>query len=1019
MLLSINFNEYKVYAEEYTDTLVVTKSEKDNNFNFHVKDGKTVKEANYGAVLLTNPTVKQYLDMYNDYKHILLNDFNGAMPTIEPNKSSAGYWYRSSNNIITQEGRSRSFLFVLRVNNKGEITKYEPYIRNKSHSLTGNDFYARILARKDSGSNNFNYYFSYHSIYGGPPENGHPIYNSYKQDWIGTAVGRSSLKIFRDSNKTKLVDSSTRMKILKDLNLSGIDYDKSSETPKFDDVFTSSANDGTSKKTRVRRIFPSFNEGMILRSKLNNGGFTKEQISNGYIINTNSDAIKFLKKAIEIYYFDFDKAEWKLGKNGKLFSESKDKLKFDNLFAPQTVGGPFSTGEALADGTLIRLRTRRGAAGTVGWYNPGPEDTRYFYYKVVEGKFEVATGADWGNDKDTKSLNNFITVQPDDTISKNKDVRKDVKHINILTPLSWKYDLERDTIANMKVQSKELTGSVAWPKNGAESERESLLVEIVFDAGIKEYYKLDKDIITIDNKIDEALYKSLLDENVAEHEEYKGTFIPGKISSGSLSMFFKSSANGSYIIPKTNVTAFEMEIKKHNGIAYAFERKGNPVSSIKTADYDRYYLIYITVTKGSGGTKKKFYKNHSLLKINKNDVVDNNYLNTKVETGYKAIQNFLFEETNGAYLTLDVYNNAIKDTNSSVALVTNFSSKTSGSNKVFSMDPAWIMYLLKSKVIEKHNFNSNNFYFPITEVEVLVLNTNKKKNEKDYKKGYEFRTTVGDTKKAEGETVLTNYRMGHPGKTISFSLNNNDLQKKTNMALKVYFRKHPKRLGHLVGVQGDASTSSSNKDSNNDSNDVLLYVVDNFKSNNPTLRRVTELTDEFEDDSTDASADVGSISKALKITLVGVSANYNDSTNTTELVYKFKTNADTLSNAKLLPYYVSLNSVGSFKFSTINSSLTEVVDGSELTNISKFFEYTDKYKWNKIDLKYDGSSLNAFTTKGKTGTKKGTFTVYASLKNAKIESFTKRGKFKSNDVNLFGIKFIVIEGSKIRLLDPN
>ena len=773
---------------------------------------------NYAPKILTNPLIKDYINHFNN------SAFDGnklvKMPHEGTEIKNSGYWYKPAENIVVREGNRKQFLFIARVN-KDAITRdsvitYEAW--SPSKELKKDDFYVYILAYKDSKSDNFKFYFTETTIGGGPVEQGHPG-SSYAQSTIGTQNGTSVLKFFRDPVKgyTK-VDSTSRAKLIDDLKFSRFDVQSNTELPSFNEVFLD-VNGTSTKTTKVRRIAPLSNNDLLIKTNALDGKpssyvFSQDDINNGVILNTNTDAINFLKKAIDVTFFDFDRVDWKKQKIGSMYSKD---YKFKNFYETQVLDAPFNSKDEdtkLVDGSLIRVRTRKGSTDDSGWYKPGKDDTRYLYYQVTitNGKvsFSPVKGSDWGSDKDSKLLSDFITVSENRNITKSSKIKSNVVSVHLYTPLKWKYNLDNISVDTMKANKVTIDSSdIAWPKETSDSTKyESMLIEIVYKGGAKEYYKLNTDLVGSDGKIHDEFYHSLLDLDILSHEEFKDRFIPNQDTQGKLSTYFKTGKGGNSLVPLKGVTVFKMQFKKYSdGKPYALVvAKGGKLSKITKSSNDEYYLAYLTSTKkDKKGETKNVYIKHTIFKIQANSELNVGILNKEVASNYKSIQQFLTGETNGIYVTLDDYKSALKSSGSEVELLRNLSVKMAGDGKtrVFSMDPAWISYLLKEDVVNGDGKNSNNFYLPVESIECITLEDKVVKgNQKLVKSKQEFPATMGNTKFDDDldATVLTSYSIAKPSHTLSFSASSTNWSKVRDMAIKVNIKRNPKIVGHCVTV---------------------------------------------------------------------------------------------------------------------------------------------------------------------------------------------------------------------------
>ena len=471
-----------------------------------------------------------------------------------------------------------------------------------------------------------------------------------------------------------------------------------------------------------------------------------------------------------------------------------------------------------------------------------------------------------------------------------------------------------------------------------------------------------------------------------------------------------------------------MQFKKYSdGKPYALVvAKDGKLSKITKSSNDEYYLAYLTSTKkGKKGETKTVYIKHTIFKIQANSELNVGIFNKEVASNYKNIQKFLSEETNGIYVTLDDYKSALKSSGSEVELLKNLSVKMAGDGKirVFSMDPAWISYLLKEDVVNGDGKNSNNFYLPVESIECITLEDKVVKgNQKLVKSKQEFPATMGNTKFDDDldATVLTSYSLAKPSHTLSFSAGSNNWSKVRDMAIKVVIKRNPKILGHRVTVDGNKDDGSDDKKKDkDDENDSLLYIVRDFNTDSPRLERVTMLPSQFDDDDDDASGATGSISKTLKLNLTDFTASYDDTRKATHCTFKFKIKSESSRRALILPYYTSLNTVSSFQFSTIEGN-TKVLSLDQVTAIDKFFilgSGNKNYVWNRLDLGSSGinSNLYAFSTEG---IKDGSYTLRAVVNGIKLPALSKK-KLTTNKIKLYGIKFIVIDNGVVKLLDPS
>ena len=1007
-----------------------------------IKDGIQGKldstTTDYAVKILKNPLINDYFNHFNN------KAFKGntlvKMPNSDITKSNAGYWYKPAENIVVREGNRKQFLFIARVNKdatiRDSVITYEAWSPNHAR-LNPDDFYVYILAYKDSESDNFKFYFTKTTIGGDPVEQGHPG-SSYAQSTIGTQNGTSVLKFFRDPVKgyTK-VDSTARAKLIDDLKFSRFDVQSNTELPSFNEVFSDIKGTST-KTTKVRRIAPLSNNDLLVKTnaldgKPSNYVFSQDDINNGVILNTNTDAINFLKKAIDVTFFDFDRVDWKKQKIGSMYSKD---YKFKNLYETQVLDAPFNSKDEdtkLVDGSLIRLRTRKGSTDDSGWYKPGKDDTRYLYYQVTinNGKvsFSPVKGSDWGSDKDSKLLSDFITVSENRNITKSSKIKSNVASVHLYTPLKWKYNLDNTSVDTMKANKVTIDSSdTAWPKETSDSTKyESMLIEIVYKGGAKEYYKLNTDLVGGDGKIHDEFYHSLLDLDIISHEEFKDRFIPNPDTQGKLSTYFKTGKGGNSLVPLKGVTVFKMQFKKYSdGKPYALVvAKDGKLSKITKSSNDEYYLAYLTSTKkGKKGEIKNVYIKHTIFKIQADLELNIGILNKEVASNYKNIQKFLSEETNGIYITLDDYKSALKSSGSEVELLKNLSVKVvGGKTRVYSMDPAWISYLLKENVVNGDGKNSNNFYLPVESIECITLEDKVVKgNQKLVKSKQESPATMGNTKFDDDldATVLTSYSLAKPSHTLSFSASSNNWSKVRDMAIKVNIKRNPKIVGHRVTVDGNKDDGSDDKKKDkDDENDSLLYIVRDFNTDSPRLERVTMLPSQFEDDDADISGATGSISKTLKLNLTDFMASYDETRKATHCTFKFKIKSESSRRALILPYYTSLNTVSSFQFSTIGGN-TKVLSSDQVTAIDKFFilgSGSKNYVWNRLDLGSSGinSNLYAFSTEG---IKDGSYTLRAVVNGIKLPALSKK-KLTTNKIKLYGIKFIVIDNGVVKLLDPS
>lgn len=1008
-----------------------------------IKDGIQGKldstTTDYAVKILKNPLINDYFNHFNN------KAFKGntlvKMPNSDITKSNAGYWYKPAENIVVREGNRKQFLFIARVNKdatiRDSVITYEAWSPNHAR-LNPDDFYVYILAYKDSDSDNFKFYFTETTIGGGHVEQGHPG-TSYAQSTIGTQTATSVLKFFRDPVKgyTK-VDSSARRKLIDDLKFSRFDVQSNTELPSFNEVFSDVKGTST-KTTKVRRIAPLSNNDLLVKTEALDGKpssyvFSQDDINNGVILNTNTDAINFLKKAIDVTFFDFDRVDWKKQKIGSMYSKD---YKFKNFYETQVIEAPFNAKDEdtkLVDGSLIRLRTRKGSTDGSGWYKPGKDDTRYLYYQVTinnNGKvsFSPVKGSDWGSDKDSKLLSDFITVSENRNITKSSKIKSNVASVHLYTPLKWKYNLDNTSVDTMKANKVTIDSSdTAWPKETSDSTKyEFMLIEIVYKGGSKEYYKLNTDLVGSDGKIHDEFYHSLLDLDILSHEEFKDRFIPNPDTQGKLSTYFKTGKGGSSLVPLKGVTVFKMQFKKYSdGKPYALVvAKDGKLSKITKSSKDEYYLAYLTsAKKGKKGETKNVYIKHTIFKIQANSELNIGILNKEVASNYKSIQQFLTGETNGIYVTLDDYKSALKSSGSEVELLRNLSVKVAGGKtRVYSMDPAWISYLLKEDVVNGDGKNSNNFYLPVESIECITLEDKVVKgNQKLVKSKQEFPATMGNTKFDDDldATVLTSYSLAKPSHTLSFSASSNNWSKVRDMAIKVVIKRNPKIVGHRVTVDGNKDDGSDDKKKDkDDENDSLLYIVRDFNTDSPRLERVTMLPSQFDDDDADVSGATGSISKTLKLNLTDFMASYDETRKATHCTFKFKIKSESSRRALILPYYTSLNTVSSFQFSTIGGN-TKVLSSAQVTAIDKFFilgSGTKNYVWNRLDLGSSGinSNLYAFSTEG---IKDGSYTLRAIVNGIKLPALSKK-KLTTNKIKLYGIKFIVIDNGVVKLLDPS
>lgn len=1005
-----------------------------------IKDGIQGKldstTTDYAVKILKNPLINDYFNHFNN------KAFKGntlvKMPNSDITKSNAGYWYKPAENIVVREGNRKQFLFIARVNKdattRDSVITYEAW--SSSKELKKDDFYVYILAYKDSSSDNFKFYFTKTIIGGGPVEQGHPG-SSYAQSNIGTQTAISVLKFFNGNKNNTKVDSTSRAKLIDDLKFSRFDIQSNTEPPSFNEVFLNVKGTST-KTTKVRRIVPLSNNDLLVKTSALDGKpssyvFSQDDINNGVILNTNTDAINFLKKAIDVTFFDFDRVDWKKQKIGSMYSKD---YKFKNFYETQEIDTPFNAKDEdtkLIDGSLIRLRTRKGSTDDSGWYKPGKDDTRYLYYQVTvnNGKvsFSPVKGSDWGSDKDSKLLSDFITVSENRNITKSSKIKSNVASVHLYTPLKWKYNLDNTSVDTMKANKVTIDSSdTAWPKETSDSTKyESMLIEIVYKGGAKEYYKLSTDLVGSDGKIHDEFYHSLLDLDILSHEEFKDRFIPNPDTQGKLSTYFKTGKGGNSLVPLKGVTVFKMQFKKYSdGKPYALVvAKGGKLSKITKSPNDEYYLAYLTSTKkGKKGETKNVYIKHTIFKIQANSELNIGILNKEVASNYKSIQQFFTGETNGIYVTLDDYKSALKSSGSEVELLKNLSVKVEGGKtRVYSMDPAWISYLLKEDVVNGDGKNSNNFYLPVESIECITLEDKVVKgNQKLVKSKQEFPATMGNTKFDDNldATVLTSYSLDKPSHTLSFSASSNNWSKVRDMAIKVVIKRNPKIVGHRVTVDGNKDGGSDDKKKDkDDENDSLLYIVRDFNTDSPRLERVTILPSQFDDDDVDASGATGSISKTLKLNLTDFTASYDDTRKASHCTFKFKIKSESSRRALILPYYTSLNTVSSFQFSTIGDN-TKVLSSDQVTAIDKFFilgSGNKNYVWNRLDLGSSGinSNLYAFSTEG---IKDGSYTLRAVVNGIKLPALSKK-KLTTNKIKLYGIKFIVIDNGVVKLLDPS
>lgn len=992
---------------------------------------------NYATKILTNPLIEDYINHFNN------SAFDGnklvKMPHEGTEIKNSGYWYKPAENIVVREGNRKQFLFIARVNKdattRDSVINYEAWSPNHA-GLKKDDFYVYILAYKDSKSDNFKFYFTETTIGGGHVEQGHPG-SSYAQSNIGTQTATSVLKFFKGDKTNTKVDSTARAKLIDDLKFSRFDVQSNTELPSFNEVFSDIKGTST-KTTKVRRIAPLSNNDLLVKTnaldgKPSNYVFSQDDINNGVILNTNTDAINFLKKAIDVTFFDFDRIDWKKQKIGSMYSKD---YKFKNFYETQVIDAPFNSKDEdtkLVDGSLIRLRTRKGSTDDSGWYKPGKDDTRYLYYQVTanNGKvsFSPVKGSDWGSDKDSKLLSDFITVSENRNITKSSKIKSNVTSVYLYTPLKWKYNLDNTSVDAMKANKVTIDSSdTAWPKETSDSTKyESMLIEIVYKGGAKEYYKLNTDLVGSDGKIHDEFYHSLLDLDIISHEEFKDRFIPNQDTQGKLSTYFKTGKGGNSLVPLKGVTVFKMQFKKYSdGKPYALVvAKDGKLSKITKSSNDEYYLAYLTsAKKGKKGETKNVYIKHTIFKIQANSELNMGILNKEVASNYKSIQKFLSEETNGIYVTLDDYKSALKSSGSEVELLRNLSVKVAGGKtRVYSMDPAWISYLLKEDVVNGDGKNSNNFYLPVESIECITLEDKVVKgNQKLAKSKQEFSATMGNTKFDDDldATVLTSYSLSKPSHTLSFSASSNNWSKVRDMAIKVNIKRNPKILGHRVTVDGNKDVGSDDKKKDkDDENDSLLYIVRDFNTDSPSLERVTMLPSQFDDDDVDASGATGSISKTLKLNLTDFTASYDETRKATHCTFKFKIKSESSRRALILPYYTSLNTVSSFQFSTIGGN-TKVLSSDQVAAIDKFFilgSGSKNYVWNRLDLGSSGinSNLYAFSTEG---IKDGSYTLRAVVNGIKLPALSKK-KLTTNKIKLYGVKFIVIDNGVVKLLDPS
>ena len=992
---------------------------------------------NYAPKILTNPLIKDYIDHFNN------SAFDGNKLVKIPHEGTeiknSGYWYKPAENIVVREGNRKQFLFIARVNKdattRDSVINYEAWSPNHA-GLKKDDFYVYILAYKDSKSDNFKFYFTETTIGGGHVEQGHPG-SSYAQSNIGTQTVISVLKFFKGDKTNTKVDSTARAKLIDDLKFSRFDVQSNTELPSFNEVFLDVKGTST-KTTKVRRIAPLSNNDLLVKTNALDGKpssyvFSQDDINNGVILNTNTDAINFLKKAIDVTFFDFDRVDWKKQKIGSMYSKD---YKFKNFYETQVIDAPFNSKDEdtkLVDGSLIRLRTRKGSTDDSGWYKPGKDDTRYLYYQVTitNGKvsFSPVKGSDWGSDKDSKLLSDFITVSENRNITKSSKIKSNVASVHLYTPLKWKYNLDNTSVDTMKANKVTIDSSdTAWPKETSDSTKyESMLIEIVYKGGAKEYYKLNTDLVGSDGKIHDEFYHSLLDLDIISHEEFKDRFIPNPDTQGKLSTYFKTGKGGNSLVPLKGVTVFKMQFKKYSdGKPYALVvAKGGKLSKITKSSNDEYYLAYLTsAKKGKKGETKNVYIKHTIFKIQANSELNIGILNKEVAYNYKSIQQFLTGETNGIYVTLDDYKSALKSSGSEVELLKNLSVKVAGGKtRVYSMDPAWISYLLKEDVVNGDGKNSNNFYLPVESIECITLEDKVVKgNQKLVNSKQEFPATMGNTKFDDDidATVLTSYSLAKPSHTLSFSASSNNWSKVRDMAIKVVIKRNPKIVGHRVTVDGNKDDGSDDKKKDkDDENDSLLYIVRDFNTDSPRLERVTMLPSQFDDDDVDASGATGSISKTLKLNLTDFTDSYDETRKATHCTFKFKIKSESSRRALILPYYTSLNTVSSFQFSTIGGN-TKVLSSDQVTAIDKFFilgSGNKNYVWNRLDLGSSGinSNLYAFSTEG---IKDGSYTLRAVVNGIELPALSKK-KFTTNKIKLYGIKFIVIDNGVVKLLDPS
>ena len=1032
VVLSFILPGYDVYC---------TLAEDDGYHEYLIKNGINGNldgtPTNYAAKILTNPLIKDYINHFNN------SAFDGdkliKMPNSDITKSNAGYWYKPAENIVVREGNRKQFLFIARVNKdattRDSVITYEAW--SPSKEIKTDDFYVYLLAYKDHNSDNFKFYFTETTIGGGHVEQGHPG-TSYAQSTIGTQTATSVLKFFKGDKTNIKVDSTARSKLIDDLKFSRFDVQSNTELPSFNEVFSDIKGTST-KTTKVRRIAPLSNNDLLVKTKALDGKpssyvFSQEDINDGVILNTNTDAINFLKKAIDVTFFDFDRVDWKKQKIGSMYSKD---YKFKNFYETQVLEVPFNAKDEdtkLVDGSLIRLRTRKGSTDDSGWYKPGKDDIRYLYYQVTinNGKvsFSPVKGSDWGSDKDSKLLSDFITVSENRNITKSSKIKSNVASVHLYTPLKWKYNLDNTSVDTMKANKVTIDSSdTTWPKETSDSTKyESMLIEIVYKGGAKEYYKLNTDLVSSDGKIHDEFYHSLLDLDILSHEEFKDRFIPNPDTQGKLSTYFKTGKGGNSLVPLKGVTVFKMQFKKYSdGKPYALVvAKGGKLSKITKSSNDEHYLAYLTSTKkGKKGETKNVYIKHTIFKIQANSELNIGILNKEVASNYKSIQQFLTGETNGIYITLDDYKSALKSSGSEVELLKNLSVKMAGDGKtrVYSMDPAWISYLLKEDVVNGDGKNSNNFYLPVESIECITLEDKVVKgSQKLVKFKQEFSATMGNTKFDDDldATVLTSYSLAKPSHTLSFSASSNNWSKVRDMAIKVVIKRNPKIVGHCVTVDGNKDDGSDDKNKDkDDENDSLLYIVRDFNTDSPRLERVTMLPSQFDDDDVDASGATGSISKTLKLNLTDFTDSYDETRKAIHCTFKFKIKSESSRRALILPYYTSLNTVSSFQFSTIGGN-TKVLSSDQVTAIDKFFilgSGSKNYVWNRLDLGSSGinSNLYAFSTEG---IKDGSYILRAVVNGIKLPALSKK-KLTTNKIKLYGIKFIVIDNGVVKLLDPS